>query len=72
MWDTALIVDMMADKLLSYYFEDPIWFNVTYPFFWHPIKGVCLIATTFMIVAVSIERYRAICHPFATRQVSIS
>ena len=70
-WDTALIVDMMIDKLLSYHFEYPTWFNITYPFFWHPIKGVCLSATIFMIVAVSIERYRSICYPFATRQVRI-
>ena len=70
--DTALIVDMMAQKFVTYYLEYPAWYNVTYSYFWHPVKGICVSATILMIVAVSIERYRSICHPFRQRHVRIT
>ncbi len=50
--------------------EEPLWFKLSYPYLWHPLKGMVHSATIFMIVAVSAERFRAVCHPLARRQVN--
>ena len=68
----ALIVDMMVQKFSTYYLKDPEWYNVSFPSFWHPARGIFLSTTIFMVVAVSAERFRAICYPFTKRQVSIN
>ena len=68
--DTLLILDMMAERSLVYHFEEPVWYKTIYPYFWHPIKGIFLSATIFTVVAVSAERYRAVCHPLSRRHVS--
>ena len=70
MIDVALILDMVVQKCIAYHFTEPLWFRVSYPFFWHPIKGILLSATIFMVIAVSAERFRAICYPFSDRHVS--
>ena len=70
MIDVALITDMVVQKCIAYHFADPLWFRVSYPYFWHPIKGIFLSATIFTVVAVSAERYRAVCHPLSRRHVS--
>ena len=67
--DIGLIVDMMIQKLATYHFDYPLWYNLSYPYFWYPLKGILLSANIFMTVAVSAERFRAICHPFSKRQV---
>jgi len=48
---------------------EPHWFKLSYPYFWHPFKGMVKNGTIFMVVAVSAERYRAICYPLSKRQV---
>jgi hypothetical protein len=53
----------------NFLMEEPHWFKMSYPYFWHPIKGMVKNGTIFMVVAVSAERYRAICHPLRKRQV---
>ena len=70
MIDVALIMDMVVQKCIAYHFTEPLWFRVSYPFFWHPVKGILLSATIFMVIAVSAERFRAICYPFSDRHVS--
>ena len=72
--DVALIVDMVVQKSIVYHFwyafdYEPLWFRTSYPFFWHPIKGIFLSASIFMVIAVSAERFRAICYPFSERHV---
>ena len=69
--DIALIADMVVQKCIAYHFDEPLWFRVSYPYFWHPIKGIFLSATIFMVIAVSAERFRAICYPFSERHVRI-
>ena len=71
-WDSLLIVDMLIQKAIvgNFLDEEPLWFKMSYPYFWHPIKGMVKNGTIFMVVAVSAERYRAICHPLRKRQVS--
>ena len=61
----------MAERSLVYHFEEPVWYKTIYPYFWHPIKGIFLSATIFTVVAVSAERYRAVCHPLSRRHVSL-
>ena len=68
--DLALIADMMTQKLATYYLGDPAWYIRSFPYFWHPAKGIILGFTIFMVVGVTAERYRAICHPFSKRHVS--
>ena len=33
-----------------------------YPHFWHPFKQILTTASQYMVVAISVERYIAICH----------
>ena len=61
---------MLIERSLVYHFSEPIWYKTMYPYFWHPIKGIFLSATIFTVVAVSAERYRAVCHPLSRRHVS--
>jgi hypothetical protein len=70
-WDSLLIVDMLIQKAIvgNFLMEEPHWFKMSYPYFWHPIKGMVKNGTIFMVVAVSAERYKAICHPLRKRQV---
>ena len=68
--DAFVVTDMVVQKSIVYHFTEPLWFRVSYPFFWHPIKGILLSATIFMVIAVSAERFRAICYPFSDRHVS--
>ena len=70
MYCFALIGDMLVQKMATYYLEDPFWYEVSFPYYWYPAKGVFLCASMFMIIAVSAERHRAICYPFTTPQVS--
>ena len=48
----------------------PDWYNKTFPYIWHPLKGMSLSATIFMVIAVSAERFRAVCHPMSRHHVS--
>ncbi|TRY77004.1 hypothetical protein TCAL_02696 [Tigriopus californicus] len=45
----------------------PTWYKLCYPYLVHPLKGIVQTATIFMIVAVSAERYKAVCHPLSHR-----
>ena len=44
-----------------------MWFKLSYPYFWHPAKGMIQTSTIFMVVAVSAERFRAFCYPMSKR-----
>ena len=48
----------------------PEWYNKTFPYIWHPLKGMSLSATIFMVIAVSAERFRAVCYPMSRHHVS--
>lgn len=77
--DSLLIVDSIVQKSIVPYFmgnpgsflREPGWFIVTYPYFWHPFKGIILTITIYMMVAISAERFRAVCYPLSKRHVSI-
>ena len=71
-----MIVDSFIQKSIIPHFtsespSDPLWFKLTFPYFWHPFKGIMVTVTIYMIVAVSAERYRAVCYPLSKRHVSI-
>ena len=53
------------------FLQEPGWFILTYPYFWHPFKGIILTITIYMMVAISAERFRAVCYPLSKRHVSI-
>ena len=58
--DILLIVDMVVQKSIigNFVKEEPLWYKLSYPFVWHPVKGMIQSAAIFMVVAVSAERYR--------------
>ena len=69
--DSLLILDMILQKAIigNFLYTEPMWYKVSYPYFWHPFKGMVQSCAIFMVVAVSAERYRAVCYPMSKRQV---
>ena len=73
--DCLLIVDSCITKSIIPNWAntdgiEPYWFRVSFPAFWHPFKGIIVTITIYMVVAVSAERFRAVCHPLSKRHVS--
>ena len=68
--DIFLITELLLERVCMYHLNEPPWFERMYPFFWHPLKGILLSATMFTVVAVSAERYRAVCNPLTRHNVS--
>ena len=76
MWDNLLIIDSFIQKSFIPYFTsnapfEPDWFKISNPYFWHPFKGIIVTVTIYLMVAISAERFRAVCFPLSKRQVSI-
>jgi len=71
--DSVLILMFIQDKTLVDVFlmsggrPEPLWYSVTFPYLLHPVRSICVTFTIFMVVAISAERYRAICHPMSLR-----
>ena len=63
--DSLLIVDLVVESSILLFLggELPLWYIFSYSYFIHPAKGMVQTATIYMVVAVSAERYKAICHP---------
>ena len=75
--DSLLLIDMLIQKTTIPYFTnlspiEPHWYKISYPYFWHPWKGIIVTVTIYLLVAISAERYRAVCYPLSRRHVSIS
>ncbi len=70
-FDGLLILDMMIQRALIGCFlnGEPHWYRVSFPGFWYPVRAMLTNATIFMLVAVSAERFRAVCYPLSKRQV---
>ena len=46
-----LILDSILQKsIVQHFMKPPEWYNRTYPFIWHPLKGISLSATIFMVI----------------------
>ena len=74
--DSLLIVESIVTRSIIPHFtrkspEEPTWFKMTFPYIWHPFKGMIVCSTIYMIFAVSAERFRAVCYPLSKHQVSI-
>ena len=72
--DSLLIIEMVVEKTVVYHYylvydTQPQWYIQTYPYFWHPFKGIFMCATIFMVVAVSADRFHAICYPLTKNHV---
>ena len=67
--DNLLIIFTMLEKAIFGCFlkHTPAWFVQSYPLFWHPVKGMIHTAAIYMVVAVSAERFRAMCFPMRKR-----
>ena len=73
-FDNLFIVDSLIEKAILPYFttispRDPTWYKITYPYFWHPVKGIIRTITIYMMVVISAERYRSVCYPLCKRHV---
>ena len=68
-------MDSLIQKTIIPYFTsvsplEPTWFRVMYPYFWHPFKGIIVTVTIYLMLAISAERFRAVCYPLSKRHVS--
>ena len=63
--DSLLIVNVIGETAIigTFMGESPFWYKMSYPYILHPWKGIIQTGTIFMVVAVSAERYKAVCHP---------
>ena len=63
--DSLLIVVSVIETAVIGTFMNtlPMWYKLAFPYFLNPFKGMVHTATIFMVVAVSAERYKAVCHP---------
>ncbi len=48
--------------------SEPEWFRVLYPHLLHPLRGFVQTSAIYLVIAVAVERYQAVCHPLAHRQ----
>ncbi|TRY76504.1 hypothetical protein TCAL_15980 [Tigriopus californicus] len=70
--DTSVIFFFVLDISICGQFlpQEPFWYRLLYPYFIHPIRNMTLSGSIFMVVAISAERYKAICQTFAYRPSS--
>lgn len=70
--DTSVIFFFVLDISICGQFlvEEPYWYRLLYPYFIHPIRNMTLSGSIFMVVAISAERYKAICQTFGYRPSS--
>ncbi|CAB4056180.1 unnamed protein product [Lepeophtheirus salmonis] len=64
----SMIVEVsIINSLLPPGYILPFWYRIGYPYFFHPTKGMIQTGSIFMVVAISAERYKAVCHPLSHR-----
>ena len=63
--DNLMIIDLMIESGISLFgnSDKPFVYKYLYPSIIHPAKGIIQALTIYMVVAVSAERYKAVCHP---------
>lgn len=55
----VLLILVIEMSVVTLFLEDePSWYIWTYPFVFHPVRGIIQTAAIFMVVAVTTERYR--------------
>jgi len=67
--DNLMIIDLMIESGISLFgnSDKPFVYKYLYPSIIHPAKGIIQALTIYMVVAVSAERYKAVCHPLSYR-----
>ena len=75
--DCLLVIDAIVQRSIIPYFTsisptEPNWFIMMYPYFWYPFRGIIVTVTIYMMLAISAERFRAVCYPLSKRHVSKS
>ena len=63
-----MVEKSVAETLLP---EEPSWYRLSFPHFLHPLNANVQSVTIFLVVAISAERYCAICHPLSHRYVHV-
>lgn len=75
--DTIFIFFTVVDYSLARVFtwpwpEDSLVWVYLIPKFTYPLNNICFCSSVFLTVLIACERYLAVCHPIAYRQMSIS
>lgn len=66
--DTILVIFFLLDSMTTVVLQtQPNWYKILYPYVIHPGKAISMSATVLMVVAVSADRQRAICHSMLYR-----
>ena len=52
--DSLLIIDMVLEKAVigNFVGSEPIWYKISYPYFWHPCKGGLISEGSFKLVPI--------------------
>ena len=71
--DNLMILDLMVESAIIVFLDrKPFIYNYLYPTVIHPAKGIFQALTIYMVVAISAERYKAVCHPLRYDDIFIS
>ena len=65
--DYGIIGTFMRSQSPQNELTEPLWYRVSYPYILWPLKWMFMSGTIFMVMAISAERYRAICSPLTHR-----
>ena len=63
--DNLLLVDLVMESTFNIFLggKQPLWYIYAFSHILYPLKGMVQTATIYMVVAVSAERYKAVCNP---------
>ncbi|TRY73942.1 hypothetical protein TCAL_11824 [Tigriopus californicus] len=61
--DIVLIVFFTLMSSFTVLASEPVWFKLLFPYFLWPLGNIAITASVLMVVAVSTERFLAICRP---------
>ena len=64
-----IIVQVLEIPVIKVFLEyEPLWYRQYVPYFIHPVKSFIQNLAIYMVVAVSTERFKAVCNPLQKRQ----
>ena len=66
--DIGVVVTSIWDySLVKMFRTNPVLYTYMFPYFWYPLKNIIMTWTIFLTMALSTERYLAVCRPIFYR-----